>query len=386
LVDGQELEDAVSWRGDLPRLLRRKRDSLMIHREVLVASHIKKRRKAGRLQPGQLAPTATEFVFPDGRRSTSLSCRGDFGQFVFVTELPDIDWVPASGAGVSVDIPISLSGEADLVAIVNRLSDMGWTTDNARWSIQQATTNWHGLGGQSFVDALADWANRYKPLKVIHHSEELCYFDVCDGGFYSLTANIAASKPRIVRHADLSFQLTGIPLDMEPLSQLCHTFEIDAPVYFRPRETASVSRDREPSSERPMVEPVAFIVDANNIWEDDAEDDESVAGIVVRNPNYRRRVLDWLPEMLTGSEFLVCDLKSWHELGAIKSTYRLCSCESAWTSDALVVRPRVDWDDEDRDGGVSLIVPAMLPTSGRGQRKRRRIESSPFHVAGGARG
>jgi hypothetical protein len=235
---------------------------------------------------------------------------------------------------------------------------MGWATANACWSIQQATTNWHGLGARAFAEVLPDWNNRYKGLET-HHSEEFCYFDVCDGGFYTLTANVTAYKPRIIQHARISFQLVGIPLDSGPIRHLCHTFEVDEAVYFRPRQGRSVNRQWIPSQDRPTVTPVAFMVEEDE-WEEDAEDQwdeqdpedrEWVRGIVVKNPYYpsrrteKGRGPDWLPDMVADSEYLICELRSWHPLSSPMSTYRLWNCESAWTSDALVVRPVADWDD-----------------------------------------
>jgi len=55
--------------------------------------------------------------------------------------------------------------------------------------------------------------------------------------------------------------------------------------------------------------------------------------------------------MVADSEYLVCDLRSWHPLSNPKSVYRLWNFESAWTSDALVVRPVADWDDKRSDEG-----------------------------------
>ncbi len=50
--------------------------------------------------------------------------------------------------------------------------------------------------------------------------------------------------------------------------------------------------------------------------------------------------------MATESELIICSLRSWHPLSKLKKTYRLWSWESAWTSDALVMQPVADWDDD----------------------------------------
>jgi hypothetical protein len=122
-----------------------------------------------------------------------------------------------------------------------------------------------------------------------------------------------------------------------------------------------VNRQWIPSQDRPIVTPVAFIVEENE-WEENPEDEgkehpkdlEWVSGIVVKNPFYpsgrteNGSGSDWLPNMQSESEYLICNLRSWHPLSNPRSTYRQWNSESAWTSDALVVRPLVDWDEEDR--------------------------------------
>jgi Restriction endonuclease len=82
LVTGGELERVLQWGGDLMRLLHRKKDRLLVHREVLLDTQTDKRRRAGRAKPGELASATAEVVFADGRRSKWLSCGGGFGQFV----------------------------------------------------------------------------------------------------------------------------------------------------------------------------------------------------------------------------------------------------------------------------------------------------------------
>jgi hypothetical protein len=289
------------------------------------------------------------FVFSDGRRSKDFSCAGGFGQFVFVSELPDIDWVPGGGVGMMVDIALPFGREREVFSLVQKLSDMGWATANARWSIQQATANWHGVGATGFVEALPDFSNRYKELDVVHHTEEFCYFDVCDGGFYTLTGGVSASEPRRVWPCRLSFQLEGIPLDVAPLRELCDAVGVAEPVYFRPQDDKSVQYGRIGSGDEPRLEPVAYMVRIDED-EENPELREWVVGIVVKNPGRRGLKAkrsdrpDWMPEVLADSELLVCALGSLHPLAHAVGGYRLRHCESAWTSDALVVRPMADWD------------------------------------------
>jgi hypothetical protein len=79
-----------------------------------------------------------------------------------------------------------------------------------------------------------------------------------------------------------------------------------------------------------------------------------ISGIVVENPFLKasgraKRHPEWVPDMVTTSEYLVCALRSWHTLDNPKPAYELRDFESAWTSDALVVRARADWPHEPDD-------------------------------------
>jgi hypothetical protein len=288
-------------------------------------------------------------VLADGRRPAWLSCRGNFGLFVFVQELPDIDWVPTAGKGVALDLPLPVSSQDELIRLMQELSTMGWGSGSARWTIQQSVANWHGIGGRSFVDAITRWADRYGDFDSVHHTEDFYYQDTCDGGHYTLMADVAASSMRSVRHCNLSLQLIGIPVYSEPIRHLCDTFGLEETVYFRPLTEKSVTRRRVQPSEQMPLNAVAFITEAEDALGDHAE---WATGVVVENPYYDRgrfrpaaQVPEAWPAAVIGSELLVCDLRSYHPLKSPRNSYHLWGWEWTWTSDALVVRFIADWDD-----------------------------------------
>jgi Restriction endonuclease len=361
LVTGDELAGVLDWSGALTRLLRQKKDRLLTHGEVLLGAD-------GLTQPhhrpatrGRLPASPESVVFRDGQRSGWLSCKGDFGQFVFARELPDIDWVPGSGVGVTLDLSIPITREKDLIGLLHQLGDMGWATVKSRWSIQQATTNWHGSGANAFAEVLSDWKTRYAEIDTIHHTEEFCYFDVCEGGFYTLTGQVSADKSRRVRQSNLSFQLSGIPLKPDALSQLCDTFDASPPIYFRPRNEKSVERHHLSINERRILTVVAYVVEDND-WESDPNDREWAAGIVAKNPYYRKSRSKSLgapegwPSVVADSELIVCDLRSWHSMRNPKKTYRLWNWETAQTSDGVAFRPVADWDDDPSDDTTLITM------------------------------
>jgi hypothetical protein len=352
LVTGKELEAALQWDGAFVGLLRQKASALLVHREVLVDADVRPSRRAGKskLSPGDLPASDRTFVFPDGTRSRWLSCEGDFGRFTFVSELADIDWVPGSGLGVNLDIALHVQDQTSLRDLLGQLAKMGWITPKGCWSIQQATRNWHGFGADALAETLRTWRRRYEGLET-HHTEELCYTDECEDGFYSLVAQLSADSRRFAWRVGLSFQLRGIPLDTGPYRELGAHFGLSDPVYFRPRSEASRIWGR-PNRKCPVVKPVAFVVLLENLLPGNPDDDDEwVSGIVVENPflepsGRAKRHPKWVPDMVTDSEYLVCALRSWHTLDNPKAVYELWAFESAWTSDALVVRAMADWPDE----------------------------------------
>jgi sRNA-binding regulator protein Hfq len=363
LVSGRELEGALGWRCNFIVLLRQKKEALLIHREVLLDAEPKRRIKKRRTMLDDLPRSDTKLLFPDGRRSHWWASNGDFGKFAFVAEMPDIDWVPTGGFGVTADIVIPLDDQDDFLELLHQLAEMNWMTGHGTWSIQQATVNWHGFGAQALGEALVAWKERYKGLET-HHTEELCYFEEIDDGFYTLTAAITADDLRIVWQAELSFQLVGIPLDLMPLRELCDRLGVRERIHFRPRSEKSVERSHPPrNAKRRSVTPIGFVVSSPDSGI--GEDSKWVSGIVVENPFRRKRGSEeeWIPDMLGDSQYLICSLRSWHQVDTIKSVYEFWEFESAWSSDALIVRAIADWADDQDKGTPTLSLRAKSFTA-----------------------
>lgn len=309
--------------------------------------------------PRKLPAADTIFVFPDGRREDWISCAGEFGTLVYSLEIPDIDWVAGQGFGVAVDLSLGSGDDLELVQALRQVAEHGWATHSARWSIQQSGINWHGAGARSFADAILGWETRYRNLSSYHHSEELCYQDSCEGGFYTLNAQVATRRPRQVHHCYVSFQLSGIPADTSAFRQLFDSLEIDHPIYFRPRSEHSTIRHH--LDERLTVQPEAFIVDVDRSG---ADDSELVIGLVVRNPykqpDLRKSAAEWMPRSALHADTLICRLGSWHLLTSRKLTYHLRNFDWAWSSDMVVASPTADWDDPEPKGSDALMRPRIV--------------------------
>lgn len=357
LLSGSELERVLQWDGNLLGLLRRKIDALLVHRAVLLDETPRSNIGARSLpDPSALPSGGRIFVFPDGTRSRCLQCSGSFDRFTFVPDLEDIDWASSGGFGVTLDVVLPLQQQSDFFDLLHRLSRMGWVTRKGCWSIQQATAVWHGFGSEVLVDELSQWKRRYQGLET-HHTEEVCYTDECEDGFYTLIAQFSADRRRIVWRVEMSFQLRGIPLDPGSYRELYDHFGLAEPVYFRPRSEKSREWGR-PPSRFPVVKPLAFVVEVDGLMA--GYEEEWAAGIVVLNPFFEgrpraKRPPTWVPEMVSRSEYLVCALRSWHILDDPKSCYELWGFEWAWTSDGLIVRALADWPDEP-DGDVPVLT------------------------------
>jgi hypothetical protein len=354
LLGEEELTQALRSPESLVNVLRVKRNELVTDGRVDLAAEAKPRR---RRRPSRDLPASDlTLLDADLKPMPYIAAKGDFADLVFTQELPDVDWVPAGGSGVCVDLPIGAFDENGLADLLYALNSMGWTTLRPRWNIQQSNMNWHGVGAREFLDTLRAWKERYKGLDV-HHTEQVTYFDVCqEGGFYTLSADVAAHPSRVIYRCNVSFQLVGIPVDTQPIRHLFEQF--DAQGYFRPLTTQSVTRTR--THHNLVLEPIAYIVSSAPLPFDTPEpgpsDDEParpsraperwVTGIVAENPFRRGDGIpspdDW-PAQAEASEFIICDLRSHHPLDKLPSSYHLDRWEQARTSDAQVFRPVADW-------------------------------------------
>ncbi|MFD3884017.1 restriction endonuclease [Streptomyces microflavus] len=348
LFGEEELTQVLSKPRYLANLLRLKREELITHGRVHLAASSRppRRRRLSKDVPA----SDLRLVGTDLKPLSRITTGGGFGDFVFVQELPDVDWAAGSGSGVSLDLLIKPFDENGIADFLYELDSTGWTSSEPRWNIQQATTNWHGVGAREFLDTLRAWKKRYEGLDSEHHTEQVTYFDTCQGGgFYTLTGGVASHDSRSASHWNVSFQLPGVPVDLQPIRHLFEEFDAAAFSYFRPLATRAVTRHR-PEADIPL-EAVAYIVSSNDLEPDPLSDEHEmppdwVTGIVVKNPhlmgNGTSAPEGW-PGQVYASEHLICDLRSHHPLNASKDAYYLFSWEYAHTTDALAFRPVADW-------------------------------------------
>ncbi|MEU0726203.1 restriction endonuclease [Streptomyces sp. NPDC006140] len=345
LFGEEELTQVLGTPRSLVNLLHMKREELITHGRVHLAAAPKPRR---RRRPATDLPGAeVRLLDRDLQPLPYVTSGGGFGEFAFVQELPDVDWAFGSGSGVSLDVPVRPFNENGIVELLYGLNSMGWTSTEPRWNIQQSGANWHGVGAREFARALRAWRQREKRLDDAHHTEQATYFDTCQGGgFYTLTASIAVHHFRPVYDCRLSFQLPGVPVDLQPIRHLFEQFDAEAFSYFRPLSSPAVVRHHPEG--RVALNVVGFVAQQSDLdlEEADGAPAEWVTGLVVRNPHRgedgRPSPEEW-PGLVEESELLLCALRSHHQLGETKSEYHLYSWEYARTSDVLVLRAVADW-------------------------------------------
>jgi len=318
LLSGMELHELeAGYRVSLPALLYRKQERLVRDAVVLLDdAHDPQVGRAGLPFPQPLLRFGTK----DGSdRSSVIDFGGGFNALIFSHRLVDIDWAPAMGAGVSLDIRLDFGNEAEVIGVFHTLLDLGWVSEDGRWSIDQGSRTWHGIGLKSLVEELPRWEGRAD-----HHTEQVSYVDRCEGGFYTLEVDLRADRDRQVAWMRLSFQLEGVPLDTAPLLHLCRSFGAYDDLHVRPRGEKSIQllnlrSDSIELSLRQYV--VADDLDRHGNRQDWA------AGIVVDNPFHGRlnrlaqRKLPPELAILSGSECLVCDLRHHHPLSDSPGMY-----------------------------------------------------------------
>ncbi|GAA1927295.1 hypothetical protein [Streptantibioticus ferralitis] len=262
VFDEADIHTFLKQPHEVERLLHLKHEQLVVHGHV----HRGEGQRPGggkartpRKKPRPLPDSPYRLLDANREPVAWFHGAGGFGSNVFCLNLPDVDWVPAAGSGVSLDVPVSSWDQQQLFALLQSLAELGWIGRNGHWSVQQHGRNWHGHGARSLHDALKGWKKRTAEIEDPHHSEEFVYFEACDGGFFTVSGSISAEPTRLVYRCNVSFQLVGVPLDPGSLQQLYRRFDIPSRGYFRPLVERSVTRER--IADRIPLQVIGYIVE-----------------------------------------------------------------------------------------------------------------------------
>lgn len=338
LLSGSELRDIeAGYLLSLPDLLYRKKESLLRDAVVLVDGPRKPARNTPRLPMPQ--PELRFAPLRGTERSLVLDCGGGFDPVTFTHSIHDIDWAQTDGAGVNLDVELDFADQTEVIRAFDVLADLGWVSEHGRWSIHQASRNWHGMGVASLTAEMPHWRERAD-----HHTEEVCYVDRCDGGFYALAFDVDASPPRWVRYMNMSFQLEGLPLDPAPLLHLCRALGVHQGLHVRPRREQSLTCHHFRRANIDLTIRSYIVAEDRN---DPEELGDWAVGVVVDNPFRRGGHTEIESPMdlaeLSQSEFLLCDLRHHHPFAYPRDRYVLHAIEVVHAGRRAIVRPIADW-------------------------------------------
>jgi hypothetical protein len=349
LFDGDEIDSLFGGELSLNDALRAKRRAYARDGRVLFMRGERRWMDQPKPDSGALPIAGTALWFRSQGQMPWFAGCGNFGPLVFTPELPDVDWTVAQGYGAGFDLHIHIETLTDLAHTMDLLRRTVGVSSSGTFMIQQAESAWFGFGSKGFLDAVHAQEERYSATPKgtrLHHTEQATYFDVCHDGLLTLTCDIRARRDRI-DHCELSLQLHGIPLDLDPYHDLAEGLGATSLAYFRPLGTGSVSHIWPDPRERIQLVPLAYLRTI--------DDDDVISGIVVRNPFYNdsNRII----ELGSGNEdvgdfanhlqlldFLVCDLANYHEANASVDSYFLRHAEGVITSSAVVAHVVADWD------------------------------------------
>lgn len=329
IIERQEVDELVDGRTDLRRLLHLKRRQLVVHAQASgtppagFVSSARDRREPLRL----VDMFGTELPWVAGTSSYLDSC--------WALSIPDIDWVTAGGAGITLDLGLPVDSLTEVKQALDQFQALNWLGPYAAWIIQQDSHTWSGFGLEGLLFALESREARYAELDRAHHREMLVIADACAGGWYTLLADLDASSER-VQSADLSLQLIGVPEEPGEIARLRDHLAIVQPGFFRPRTEPSVRsrRLREPIE----VTPTAWVVEDDV---DDPHDRVWARGVVFTNPLVDAE--DEWPALAQEDTQIIASLRSWHPLSEPRPRYLLERLEWADSSDATLVHAIADW-------------------------------------------
>ena len=268
LLGQPEFTDLVSGQQELRPLLTRKIEALKVDGVVSLDAQV-------------ATPTASHsrslhegppyLVLADGSTGQWLTAPGSFGSFTFATSVTDPTWAGPESS-VTLDVSIAADSQDELLGRFDALGDLGWLTNAGHWCVQQNALNWHGVGAGTLRAALEGWQERYAETSDLHYREEACYADFFADGYYTITFDVSADGRRQVWYAELSLQMSGVPIDRQPIEALRRALGDTRPSYFRVRPGPCFSHSHLRSHNLGRLRALAYVVldqptpDGNEQW------------------------------------------------------------------------------------------------------------------------
>lgn len=339
LFNAAEINAIFQQRADIPELLSKKRDALRINASVFftVTPNVV-------TTSDPVLPTSKYQLFVDGQQVPWLHCR---------TGRNDVGFIPAnveinlSGHCMRLALRLEIATPQELAGVFSTIARHIGLSDKGTFAIHQSGYAWYGFGIVQFLNAIEAWEKRYASLELTdyHHSEELAYFDSCNGRLLSLTARQRVGDSVFLHSAQIELNLPGVPVNMTRLQRLCVITQ-NTEAYLEP------IIDFEPDRVRREY-PKASLTAVAQIIATGLDDEQMVAGIVIKNPFFGTDGLT-LPSStqkysplphLADTELIVCDLAHWHEPGEIVQNYFFRDLSAIWIGRRPVFDIMCEWDE-----------------------------------------
>lgn len=341
LFSSLEIRAVVNGEINLLNLINRKRDDLLRYGKVWFFQPHTRTRVARKLRAAKGLFHINGKIFP------SLGSISENSNILFFTHsIPDTSWgASLGGQAVALNLQFDLNSVKDLHQLLIQIDTKFGLSNAGSFSIHQLNASWLGFGAINFVKEVSQWRARYQQIKLerFHHSEDFSYFDALQDGWILLTGrqrvnNIRGSE---LHDTELIIQLPGIPVDITPFLQFCRdTNNAHARFYnvgyhqlFTMRLKKSIRLDI-----------VGKIISKENSRHN------YVNGVIAKNPFFKNSkipkglIKDNSPfHELTSLEFLICDLKDWHDLEDKIDQYDLLRLEGFQAETAIIIRPTCTW-------------------------------------------
>jgi len=341
-----DVKGLLDRRIGLKELIDRKREALRTRGKVWFFKPI-----ALRYQKTKL-PSGTERFAVGKQDAPYLAVRTDhFGGALFVRELPDTGWGNHGSEGATLVLRLELADLSGLAGVLGLLHEKFGLTGHGCFAIHQDGMSWFGTGARQFVEAVGQWATRYKEsgLEKLHHSESLQFFDRLHDGWLVISAdqrvNHNQSTKSVLDSAHLAIQLRGVPVDSEPFLQLCkYTHNRDARFEYVAERLMTSIRLKKPVA----LKVIGHVTERGN----SARTESWVKGVVVQNPFFGKtfcpKEFSEVPHFpwrgLVATKSLICDLKDWYAKDSVVDKYLLLGFEATWAYDTPVIRPLTTWN------------------------------------------
>lgn len=348
-----EIEQLRNSQQNIRSLIELKRESLTVRGRVWENSGRPSRYLKVPLPSGDV-------LFRLGKFSEQyFESRSRFSCSTYALKIHDTGWGLSDGEGVRIQIPVALNNIDDLHDLMGCLHKTFGPTRSGMFFIQQTESCWYGIGAKEFIEAAGQWSERYNrsSTKRFYHSEELGYYDSFHTGWIHVSAQQRVGyadheRNSFLHHAEITIQLSGVPLDTAPFLRLCQYVNNDW-AHFDSVKRSTASHRFKTS---PRLDVLGKVL-KRDLGPDEGPSRLVVIAVIARNPFYRKASLPKEfsdPEMmplrhLVEHELLLCSLRDWHDEDSQPDFYYLEGVEATYNGTGPMLRPYGTWNSMRED-------------------------------------